>query len=97
MKKFTLFSAFAILLSACAVGCSSDGSLSFCRTGSIFPTAKNNQRYESIYYAPRTTSSNCDPCEPIQPCSPCEPVCNPCDTACTGVPVRVGNPIPPGN
>ncbi|MDR1483295.1 MAG: hypothetical protein LBT09_00575 [Planctomycetaceae bacterium] len=99
MKKFTLFSAaLAILLSTCAVGCTSDGALSFCRTGSIFPTAKNSQKYIDNIYLPRGTGSNCDPCEQVQPCSPCEPACNPCDnTACTNViPGRIVQPVPTG-
>ncbi|MDR2641294.1 MAG: hypothetical protein LBC74_00705 [Planctomycetaceae bacterium] len=91
MKKFTLFSALTILLTSCVIGCSSDGISSFCRTGSIFPTTRNNQsNYSKEIYMHRGTN-NCDPCEPVHPCSPCEPVCNPCDnTTCIGP----GTPMP---
>ncbi|MDR2763022.1 MAG: hypothetical protein LBB88_10495 [Planctomycetaceae bacterium] len=78
MKKFTLFTTLALFLSACAIGCSTDGTNSFCRTGSLFPVLRSNVK-DTVYTLKYGNQNNCDPCEPVQPCTPCEPVCNPCD------------------
>jgi hypothetical protein len=87
MKKVALFCAFALAISAFSVGCSSDGSFSLCRTGSLFPTARAKK--ETVYINQSTVRacdapSACNPCEPVA-CEPCEPVCNPCDMSCAGV------------
>ncbi|MDR1269045.1 MAG: hypothetical protein LBK82_05940 [Planctomycetaceae bacterium] len=90
MKNVVLFCAFALMLSVFSVGCSSDGSFSLCRSGSLFPTTRAKK--EVVYTTPATgfgacdmaSACNPDPCEPV--CSnPCEPVCNPCDMSCAGV------------
>ncbi|MDR0706098.1 MAG: hypothetical protein LBF88_14085 [Planctomycetaceae bacterium] len=85
MKKVALFCALAFALSAFSVGCSSDGSFSLCRTGSLFPTTRAKK--EAVYMTSATigacdVASACNPCEPA--CDPCEPV-NPCDMSCAGV------------
>ncbi|MDR2116222.1 MAG: hypothetical protein LBP87_07565 [Planctomycetaceae bacterium] len=89
MKKVALFCAFSLVVSAFFVGCSSDGSFSFCRTGSLFPTTRAKK--EVVYTTSGTgvgacdVASACNPCEPAA-CDPCEPVCpNPCDMSCNGV------------
>jgi len=79
MKKFTLFSAVALLLSSVCIGCSSNGS-SWCRTGSLFPVAQTKDATQ-VVYTTAGSYSNCNPCEPAA-CAPCEPVCNPCEPAC---------------
>ncbi|MDR2706078.1 MAG: hypothetical protein LBC02_09900 [Planctomycetaceae bacterium] len=88
MKKVALFCAFALALSAFSVGCSSDGSFSLCRSGSLFPTTRAKK--EAVYVTSATAVGACDvvsacnPCEPAA-CGPCEPACGPCDMSCTGV------------
>ncbi|MDR0336384.1 MAG: hypothetical protein LBI18_04770 [Planctomycetaceae bacterium] len=84
MKKTVLFCAIALVLSTFSVGCSSDGSFSLCRTGSLFPTTRAKK--EVVYTTSATSIGTCeiDPCEPAG-CNPCEAVCNPCDMSCTGV------------
>jgi hypothetical protein len=86
MKKFALFCAVALLLSAVSTGCSSNGSSgSWCRIGSLFPTSRTKEATQVVYTTAATTHCDpvgCDPCEPVA-CSPCEPVtCNPCDPIC---------------
>jgi hypothetical protein len=88
MKNVVLFSTFVLVFSLFSVGCSSDGSFSLCRTGSLFPTTRAKK--EVVYTTSAANigacevASACNPCEPAG-CDPCEPVCNPCDMNCTGV------------
>ncbi|MDR0609619.1 MAG: hypothetical protein LBG58_05870 [Planctomycetaceae bacterium] len=91
MKKMVLFCAFALALSMFSVGCSSDGSFSLCRTGSLFPTTRAKK--EVVYTNSATTFGACDVESACNPCEPaaCDPVCNPCDMSCTGV---VGSIMP---
>jgi hypothetical protein len=100
MKKLVLLSAAVILLSAFTAGCSSrSGSSSWCRSGSLFPTARNKQNTETVYLSAAASASQCDPCsanqcqpcepaacQPCEPiaCQPCEPACNPCDNRSIG-------------
>jgi hypothetical protein len=96
MKNLTLLSAAVVMFSAVAIGCSTDGTSSFCRTGALFPTSRSPQYdKEKVYYTDSIVrrGSNCDPCEPVHPCSPCEPVCNPCDNADCSRPPVVHGPI----
>ena len=90
MKKFALFCSVALLLSTMSIGCSSTNggsTSSWCRTGSLFPTASSRNAVQTVY-AP-ALASNCNPCDATA-CSPCEPVCstpcervcNPCEPAC---------------
>lgn len=95
MKKFTMFCALAVTLSVFSVGCSSDGSSSWCRSGSLFPTSRSNKKVEQVY----TTSvdGDCNPCVEVQPmCDPCTPI-GPCDMSCTGGVISGGiTPHPAG-
>ena len=86
MKKFALFCSVALLLSSVSIGCSSSGgtTTSWCRTGSLFPVSRSQDRVESVYLT-RAMAQNCNPCEPAA-CAPCEPVCNPCEPACDPCP-----------
>jgi hypothetical protein len=88
MKKFAMLCTVALLLSSVSIGCTSNGS-SWCRTGSIFPTAKTKETTQVVYTAAAGSYQHCDPCEaaacnPCEPaaCNPCEPVCNPCEPMC---------------
>lgn len=80
MKKFALFSAVALLLSSISIGCSSDGTSSWCRSGSLFPVVRSRDSVQTVYTTGNTISS-CDPCVPAG-CEPCEPLCNPCEPVC---------------
>ncbi len=84
MKKFALFCAVAMALSAVSVGCTSDGSSSWCRSGSLFPTSRSKQQTEKVYMT-SASGAQCDPCAEVSACNPCEPVCNPCDMSCGDV------------
>lgn len=93
MKKLALFCAAAVALSSLSVGCSSDGSSSsWCRSGSLFPTARNRQHTEQVYL--NSAASHCDPCAEVSACNPCEPVCNPCDMTCSGEVISGGITTP---
>ena len=96
MKKFALFCAVAMALSTFTVGCSSDGSSSFCRTGSLWPTARNRQNHEVVYTSQGTYAGQCDPCEVVSSCNPCEPI-GPCDMTCSGGVISGGILPGPGN
>ncbi|MDR3182120.1 MAG: hypothetical protein LBT89_04225 [Planctomycetaceae bacterium] len=108
MKKFVLFAAAVILLSAFTAGCSSSSGTSWCRSGSLFPTARNKQKTETVYLTAATgtgiAASQCDPCTPNQcqpcepaACQPCDPVCNPCDSCSnTGAVSPVRGVVVPG-
>jgi len=92
MKKCLMFGVVAVLLSAISVGCSSDGSSSsWCRSGSLWPTARNRQDTQVVYATSGQVSGACDM---ASACNPCEPVCNPCDMSCTGSSVTYG-PVTP--
>jgi len=99
MKKITLFCAAVLLVSFLSTGCSTSGSglSSWCRTGSLFPTARSKEATEVVYQT-AGVYSQCDPCTPVE-CNPCEPVaCNPCEPVCDPC-VRTGGiytraPIP---
>ncbi len=94
MKKCLMFGVVAVLLSAMSIGCSSDGgssSSSFCRTGSLWPTARSRQETKMVY---ATSAQACNPCDVVSACNPCEPVCNPCDMSCTGTSVVPGGITP---
>lgn len=97
MKKFTMFCAVAILLSALATGCTSTGGSSencFTRIGSAFGTSRAKNRTETVYFQ---GGSQCDPCEPVSACSPCEPVaCGPCEAICKPCDTVNCNGIMPG-
>ena len=81
MKKFALFCALAVALSTFSIGCSSDGSSSWCRSGSIWPLSRTRQNTETVYMTSGMSGGMCD----VSACNPCESVCpNPCDVTCNG-------------
>ena len=91
MKKFLIFGAVAVLLSTMSVGCSNDGSSSWCRTGSLWPSSRTRQDTQVVYATSAQVGGACDM---VSACNPCEPVCNPCDMSCTGSGVSYGNIVP---
>ena len=90
MKKLALLCAAALLTSV-SIGCTSSGgsTSSWCRLGSLFPTATSARTSQQVYMTAAGSSAFCNPCDqvscaPCEPaaCSPCEPACNPCDPSC---------------
>jgi hypothetical protein len=80
MKKIALLCAVAFLASVC-IGCTTGGgnTSSWCRMGSLFPTA-TTARTQQVYMP--AGAFQCNPCEPVS-CAPCEPVmCGPCEPLC---------------
>ena len=85
IAKLTLFCAIAVALSTVSIGCSSDGSSSFCKTGSLWPTSRTKKKTETVYMASAADRNcevgYCSPCEPAA-CNPCDPACAPCEPLC---------------
>lgn len=92
MKKFAIFCAVAVALSSISVGCTSDGSSSFCRSGSLWPTARSRQQHETVYASSGMTGS----CTEVDVCGPCEPICEPCGITCSGDVYNTGTIQLPG-
>ena len=83
MKKLALFCAVAFVASVC-IGCTSSGgsTTSWCRMGSLFPTATTARTQQVYMPAGAYGAFQCNPCEPVA-CAPCEPaMCNPCEPLC---------------
>jgi cell division protein FtsW (lipid II flippase) len=64
MKKFVLLSVAALMIASLAVGCSSNGTSSWCRSGSLFPTARS--KATQTVYTTSAQAQQCDPCTPSQ-------------------------------